>query len=88
MKSVRIRSFFGPYSSASALNTERYIPNMGKYGPENIRIRTLFTKYMFLSNARKFSFLAALLTRTCHSGKSYAIIEMCLRILIASAGNQ
>ena len=39
VKSVRIRSYSGPYFPAFGLNTERYgvslrSPNAGKYGPE------------------------------------------------------
>ena len=50
MKSVCIRSFSGPYFSVFGLNTERYgvilriQPNAGKYGPEKLRIWTLFTQ--------------------------------------------
>ena len=45
-KSAHIRSFSGPYFSAFRLNTERYgeITNAGKYGPEKLQIRTLFTQ--------------------------------------------
>ena len=49
LKSVRIQSFSGPYFPAFGLNTERatpyffvFSPNAGKYGPEKLRIRTLF----------------------------------------------
>ena len=44
VKSVRIRSFSGPYFPAFGLNTERYQvflcihPNAGKYGPEKLQI--------------------------------------------------
>ena len=37
VKSVRIRSYSGPYFSAFGLNAKRYSvfsPNTGKYGPE------------------------------------------------------
>ena len=64
MKSVRIQSFCGPYFPAFGLNTERYgeirrdteylpvfILNAGKYGPEKLRIRTLFTQCYLLVNA-------------------------------------
>ena len=34
VESVRIRSFFGPYFPA-------FSPNVGKYGPEKLRMRTL-----------------------------------------------
>ena len=50
VKSVRIRTFSGPYFPALALNTERYgeilriSPNAGKYGQEKLRIRTIFTQ--------------------------------------------
>ena len=47
VKSVRIRSFSGLYFPTFGLNTERYFvlsPNVGKYGPEKLRIRTLFTQ--------------------------------------------
>ena len=42
MKSVRFRSFSGPYFPAFGLNTERYGV---KYRPEKLRIQTLFTQY-------------------------------------------
>ena len=46
--SVCIRSFSSLYFPAFGLNTERYgerkSPNAGKYGPEKLRIRTLFTQ--------------------------------------------
>ena len=53
VKSVRIRSFSGPYFSAFGLNTDRYEVSLriqskcgktGKYGPEKLGIRTLFTQ--------------------------------------------
>ena len=47
VKNVRIRSFSGPYFPAFVLNTDRYgvfTPNAGKYGPENVQIRALFTQ--------------------------------------------
>ena len=54
VKSVRIRRFSGPYFPAFGLNMERYgirtkyslkvSPNAGKYGPEKLRTRTLFTQ--------------------------------------------
>ena len=40
VKSVRNRSFSGPYFPAFGLNTE----NAGKCGPAKLRIRTLFTQ--------------------------------------------
>ena len=49
VKSVRIRSFSGPYFSAFGLNTERYGVSLctqskcGKDGPEKLRIGALFT---------------------------------------------
>ena len=49
MKSVFIRSFSGPYFSVFGLNMERhsylsvFSPNTGKYGPEKLQIRTIFT---------------------------------------------
>ena len=47
-KNVRIWSFYGPYFPAFVLSTERYylsafILCAGKYGPEKLRIGTLFT---------------------------------------------
>ena len=49
VKSVRIRSFSGQYFPALGLNTEGYsLSNAGKYGPEKLRIQTLFTHYKFL----------------------------------------
>ena len=50
VKTVRIWSFSGPYFLAFGLNTERYSYlsvfnlNAGKYRPEKLRIRTLFTQ--------------------------------------------
>ena len=49
-KSVRIRSFSGPYFPAFGLNRRDtlylsvFSPNAGKYGPEKSRIWTLFTQ--------------------------------------------
>ena len=48
VKSVRVRSFSGPYFLAFGLNTEIYSARMGgggaggggEYGPEKLRIRT------------------------------------------------
>ena len=48
VKSVRIRSSSGPYFPAFGLNTERYSV-AGKYGPEKLRIRTLFTQWHSLN---------------------------------------
>ena len=48
-KSARIRSYSGPYFPAFGLNTKRYGVSLriqsewGKYTPEKLRIRTLFT---------------------------------------------
>ena len=39
VKSVRIRSFSGPHFPV-------FSPNAGKYGPEKLRIRTLFTQWV------------------------------------------
>ena len=56
VKSAKYGVFSGPYFPAFGLNTERYgvspylsvfSPNAGKYGPEKIRIWTLFTQWMF-----------------------------------------
>ena len=47
VKSVRIRTYSGPYFPTFGLNTERYgvfSPNAGKYGPEKLRIQTLSTQ--------------------------------------------
>ena len=48
VKSVRIRSFFGPYFPTFGLNTKRYevslsvlSPNAGKYGSEKLQKWTL-----------------------------------------------
>ena len=44
-KSVRIRSFSGPYFPVFGLNTERHgVSECGKYRAEKLRIRTLFTQ--------------------------------------------
>ena len=46
VKGVCIWSFSCPYFSVFGLNTEYFFvfsPNKGKYRPENLRIRTLFT---------------------------------------------
>ena len=53
-ESVRIRSFSGPSFPTFGLKTERYFAycmsafsvNAGKYGPEKLRIRTLFMQLM------------------------------------------
>ena len=42
VKSARIRSFSGPYFPS---NLSVFSPNAGKYGPEKLRIRTLFTQW-------------------------------------------
>ena len=34
VESIRILSYSGPYFPAFGLNTERFSPNAGKYGPE------------------------------------------------------
>ena len=34
VESIRIRNYSGPYFPAFGLNTERFSPNAGKYGPE------------------------------------------------------
>ena len=47
VKSVCIRSFSGPFFPAFGLNTPYlffFSPNAGKYGPEKLRSRTLFTQ--------------------------------------------
>ena len=50
VKSVRIRSYSGPYFPAFGLNTEYlsafsvFSPSAEKYGPEYLRKRTLFTQ--------------------------------------------
>ena len=54
--------FSGPYFSAFGLNTERFSPNAGKYGPENTRYldtfhtvmatRNCWSKYWFEINKR------------------------------------
>ena len=50
VKSVRIRSFSGPYFPAFRLNTERHglsfriQSECGKYGPEKRQLRTPFTQ--------------------------------------------
>ena len=52
VKTVRVWSFSGPYFAVFGLNTERYgvyevflriQSRYRKYGPEKLRIRTLFT---------------------------------------------
>ena len=52
LKSKRIRSFPGLYFPAFGLNNERYgiiRTNAGKYGPEKLRIWTLFMQRTFVS---------------------------------------
>ena len=44
VKSVRIRSFF-PCFPAFKLNTSVFSPNVGKYGPEKLRLQTFFTQW-------------------------------------------
>ena len=52
-ESVRIRSFSGPYFPAFGLTIERYSvslqiqSNAGKYRPEKLQIRALFTQCIF-----------------------------------------
>ena len=54
VKSIHIRSFSGPYFIAFGLNTEWYrstylsvfSQNVWKYGPEKLRIWTLFTQWL------------------------------------------
>ena len=56
VKSVHIRSFSGLHFLAFGLNTEYpeyllvFSRNAGKYGPEKLRIRTLFKQCMSLHN--------------------------------------
>ena len=51
VKRICIRSFFGPHFPAFGLNGERYGVSLriqsdgGKYGPEKLRIRKLFTQW-------------------------------------------
>ena len=48
MKSVRIRSFSGPYFPTFGLNTEYlsiFSPNAWKHRPEKLRIQVLFTQH-------------------------------------------
>ena len=71
MKSVRILSFSSACFPAFGLNTERYrvfSPNSGKYGPEKLQIRTLFTQcfpliYAFLHPHLKNEHVERLLFR-------------------------
>ena len=45
VKSIRISKLSGPYFPTFGMNTEIYFsPNAGKYGPEKLRMRTLFTQ--------------------------------------------
>ena len=59
LKSVRILSFSGPYFPTFGLKTERYgvsllfSPNAGKYGPEKLRIRTLFTQCLLCNHCKQ-----------------------------------
>ena len=58
MKSVHIRSFYGPYFPAFRLNIERYgvflriQSKYFKYGPEILQIRTLFTETMLAEKSK------------------------------------
>ena len=47
VKSIRIRSFSGPYFPALGLSV--FTPNAGKYRPEKLRIKTLFTQCIVVS---------------------------------------
>ena len=52
VKSVRIRSFSGPYFPTFGLYTERY--ETSKYGPEKLQIPIFFTHYdIFINNRNK-----------------------------------
>ena len=50
VENVRVWSFSGPFFRPFGLNTERYqylnvfSPNVGKYGPEKLQMRTIFTQ--------------------------------------------
>ena len=62
IKSVRIRSFSGPYFLLFGLNTESpnlsvFSPNEEKHGPEKLRIRTLFTqcKCLLVTNRQSYA---------------------------------
>ena len=61
VKSVHIRSFYGPIFPAFGLNTKfmEYLfvfsPNARKHEPEKRRIRTLFTQWFFCIFVRKFT---------------------------------
>ena len=50
VKKARIRSFSGPYFPAFGLNTDisAFSPNAGKYGPEKLRVRKLFTEWLII----------------------------------------
>ena len=66
VKSVRIRSFSGP--------------NAGKYGPENLRIRTLFTQWLSLEHLHLAGFLKSL--QVSHATKSLVlklVFECCFQ---------
>ena len=50
VKSVRIGSYSGPYFPAFGLNLSVFSPNTGKYGPEKLQIRILFTQCRLVSH--------------------------------------
>ena len=50
VKIVRFRSFSGPYFPAFGLNTVSVsCSNLGKYGPEKLRIQTPFTQFYLVT---------------------------------------
>ena len=51
VRSIHIRSYSGPYFPAFGLNTEYlsvFSPNAEKYGPEKLRMQTIFTQCMMI----------------------------------------
>ena len=58
VKSVHIQSFSGPYFSAFGLNTEWYLISLqskcGKYGPEKLRLRTLYAVWALQDTVHNF----------------------------------
>ena len=80
VKNVQIRSFSGPYFSAFGLNTDQknslFSTYMGKYGPEKLGMRTLFTQrlqYIHLIHRKKIIASLGNFKGTCSEFESWFV---------------